>query len=80
MLPKGCTVFHNTCGTAPGCAFEKDGKVVLMLPGPPKECYAMLTKSAIPYLRRLGDREIVSHSVRIFGIGRARWTPSLRMK
>ncbi len=69
MLPKGCTVFHNTCGTAPGCAFEKDGKVVLMLPGPPKECYAMLTKSAIPYLRRLGDGEIVSHSVRIFGIG-----------
>ncbi len=69
MLPEGCTVFHNTCGTAPGCAFEKDGKVVLMLPGPPKECYAMLTKSAIPYLRRLGDGEIVSHSVRIFGIG-----------
>jgi len=69
MLPEGCTVFHNTCGTAPGCAFEKDGKVVLMLPGPPKECHAMLVKSAIPYLRRLGDGEIVSHSVRIFGIG-----------
>ncbi|MBQ1577300.1 MAG: competence/damage-inducible protein A, partial [Oscillospiraceae bacterium] len=26
MLPEGCTVFHNNCGTAPGCAFEKDGK------------------------------------------------------
>ena len=24
MLPEGCTVFHNNCGTAPGCAFEKD--------------------------------------------------------
>lgn len=69
LLPEGCTVFHNTCGTAPGCAFEKDGKIVVMLPGPPKECYAMLTKSAIPYLRRLGDGEIVSHSVRVFGIG-----------
>ncbi len=69
MLPEGCTVFHNTCGTAPGCAFEKDGKVVVMLPGPPKECYAMLVRSAIPYLRRLGDGEIVSHSVRVFGIG-----------
>lgn len=69
MLPEGCTVFHNTCGTAPGCAFEKDDKVVVMLPGPPKECYAMLVRSAIPYLRRLGDGEIVSHSVRVFGIG-----------
>lgn len=69
FLPEGCTVFHNTCGTAPGCAFEKDGKVVVMLPGPPKECRAMLIESAIPYLRRLGDGEIVSHSVRVFGIG-----------
>lgn len=69
LLPEGCTVFHNTCGTAPGCAFEKDGKIVIMLPGPPKECFAMLTKSAIPYLRKLGDGEIVSHSVRVFGIG-----------
>ncbi len=69
LLPLGCTVFHNTCGTAPGCAFEKDGKVVVMLPGPPKECRAMLIESAIPYLRRLGDGEIVSHSVRVFGMG-----------
>lgn len=69
LLPAGCTVFHNTCGTAPGCAFEKDGKVVVMLPGPPKECRAMLVESAIPYLRRLGDGEIVSHSVRVFGMG-----------
>ena len=69
MLPEGCTVFHNTCGTAPGCAFEKDGKVVVMLPGPPKECRAMFEKSAIPYLRRLSDGEIVSHSLNIFGIG-----------
>ena len=72
MLPEGCTVFHNTCGTAPGCAFEKDGKTVIMLPGPPKECRAMLLKSAIPYLKKLTDETIVSHSVRIFGIGESR--------
>ena len=48
MLPEGCTVFHNTCGTAPGCAFEKDGKIVIMLPGPPKECRAMLKESVVP--------------------------------
>ena len=69
QLPVGCTVFHNTAGTAPGCAFEKDGKTVIMLPGPPKECRTMLEVSVIPYLKRLGDGEIVSHSVHIFGIG-----------
>ena len=69
MLPEGCTVFHNTAGTAPGCAFEKDGKVVVMLPGPPKECYTMLTESAIPYLKKLSDEKIVSHTMCIFGMG-----------
>lgn len=72
MLPEGCTVFHNNCGTAPGCAFEKDGKIVLMFPGPPKECRAMMTESGIPYLRKLSDEEIVSHSVRVFGIGESK--------
>ena len=69
LLPEGCTVFHNTAGTAPGCAFKKDGKVVIMLPGPPKECRIMLEKSAIPYLRQLSDEKIVSHTINIFGIG-----------
>lgn len=69
MLPEGCTVFHNTCGTAPGCAFRKDGKVVIMLPGPPKECRAMLTESVLTYLRELSHEKIVSHTVQIFGIG-----------
>jgi len=69
MLPVGCTVFHNTCGTAPGCAFEKDGTIVIMLPGPPKECRTMMKVSVIPYLKALCDDVIVSHSIRIFGIG-----------
>lgn len=69
MLPEGCTVFHNNCGTAPGCGFEKDGKIGVMIPGPPKECNAMFRESALPYLRKLSEELIVSHSVRIFGLG-----------
>ena len=57
---------HNNCGTAPGCGFEKDGKIVVMIPGPPKECNAMFRESALPYLRKLSEELIVSHSVRIF--------------
>ena len=69
LLPEGATVFHNLWGTAPGCAFEKDGKIVIMMPGPPKECCPMFEKYAIPYLRKLSDEQIVSHSVHIFGMG-----------
>ena len=69
MLPEGCTVFYNRWGTAPGCAFKADGKTVIMMPGPPVECVPMFRTYAVPYLRSLSDEEIVSHSIRIFGIG-----------
>ena len=69
MLPEGCTVFHNLWGTAPGCAFQAEGKTVIMMPGPPVECVPMFRTYGVPYLRSLSDEEIVSHSVRIFGIG-----------
>ena len=62
-------MFHNDWGTAPGCAFQKDGKIVIMIPGPPKECNSMFRACALPYLRALSDEQIVSHSVRIFGLG-----------
>ncbi len=68
-LPAGCTVFHNRWGTAPGCAFEAQGKIVVMMPGPPNECVPMFKAYALPYLRRLSDEQIVSHSLRIFGMG-----------
>ena len=68
MLPEGCTVFHNDWGTAPGCAFEKDGTTVIMMPGPPKECNAMFRTCAMPYLRSLSDEQIVSHAVHVFGM------------
>ena len=69
MLPEGCTVFHNLWGTAPGCAFQAEGKTVIMMPGPPVECVPMFRTYGVPYLRSLSDEEIVSHSIRVFGIG-----------
>ena len=69
LLPEGCTVFHNRWGTAPGCAFEAEDKIVLMLPGPPNECVPMFREYAVPYLKKLSEEQIVSHSVRIFGLG-----------
>ena len=69
MLPVGCTVFHNDWGTAPGCAFiGDDGTIVLMLPGPPKECNAMFRACVMPYLRSLSDEQIVSHAIHVFGM------------
>ena len=69
MLPRGCTVLQNDWGTAPACAFEADGCLVIMLPGPPLECEPLLRYRVRPFLAARGDGIIVSHSVKIFGIG-----------
>ena len=69
MLPVNCTVFDNPVGTAPGCAFEEGGVHVLMLPGPPFECKYLFENRALPYLEKLMDGVIVSHEIRIFGMG-----------
>ncbi|MDR0445450.1 MAG: competence/damage-inducible protein A [Oscillospiraceae bacterium] len=78
MLPEGCVVFDNGCGTAPGCAFESDGKHVLMLPGPPRECRAMIESGMLPYLKRLAGDEIYSRNIHVFGLGESAVEARLR--
>lgn len=68
-LPEGCEVLLNDWGTAPGCVFEADGCHVIMLPGPPRECTQMWLHRARPYLEKLTGGAIVSHFIRLYGIG-----------
>lgn len=68
-LPEGSQALHNDWGTAPGCVFEADGTHVIMLPGPPRECEPMFKYRAMPYLYQLAGGCIVSHNIRVFGLG-----------
>ena len=78
-LPVGCTPFYNTCGTAPGCGFQVgNGKIVLMLPGPPKEMNAMMRHGGIDFLRSLSDEGIWTHNIMLFGMGESHVESLLR--
>ena len=80
MLPEGCVIFDNDWGTAPGCAFERDGVHAIMLPGPPSECMPMFRAHAVPYLMQFSEGVIVSRSLRIFGMGESKVESLLRDK
>lgn len=69
QVPVGGTVFHNDNGTAPGLGLEKDGKCVVMLPGPPYELEPMFLNKVRPFLMKYSDGIIVSHTVRTMNIG-----------
>ncbi len=77
-LPRGCTVFSNDWGTAPGCAMERSGQHLLMLPGPPSECLPMFRHRAMPYLAALSGGAIHSDWIRLFGIGESAMEDKLR--
>ena len=68
-MPIGATVFDNDRGTAPGLAVEKDGKTVIMLPGPPGEMIYMFENKVKPFLLSRSSLVLVSHSIYIFGLG-----------
>jgi nicotinamide-nucleotide amidase len=42
MVPRGAAVLPNKNGTAPGLWIEHDRKLILLLPGPPRELKPML--------------------------------------
>lgn len=74
MVPKDGVVFYNDLGTAPGVGFIKDGKVVVCMPGVPREMYRMWEKSVAPFLmERLAAAgeagTIASRTLRVFGVG-----------
>ncbi len=68
LLPQGCTVLPNDRGTAPGCVVQKDGKHVILLPGPPYELTLMFTEYVAPYLSQCSGGTIYSHIIGVFGI------------
>lgn len=71
-VPKGGTILENTHGTAPGMGMKKDGKCLVLLPGPPYEMSEIFEKHVVPYLSEYSSGAIVSHEVRTMGISESR--------
>lgn len=69
MVPEGALVLDNHNGTAPGLILEKNGKIAILLPGPPGELKPMFEEEVYPYLRKKQPAMIYSQMVKICGIG-----------
>lgn len=67
--PVGGTVFENRNGTAPGMGMKKDGKCLIILPGPPYEMAPMFREYGIPFLEEYRTCTIVSHEIRTIELG-----------
>ncbi|MGL4731069.1 MAG: competence/damage-inducible protein A [Clostridium sp.] len=68
-FPKDAIVLSNDNGTAPGCIIEENNKIIINLPGPPKEMKPMFEESVIPYLSKFQKEVLVSKMIKVIGIG-----------
>jgi len=70
MVPRGATSLPNANGSAPGILIEVDGRLVVLLPGPPRELQPMLTalcSAGGAIALRAGDERL--HRVSLFTTG-----------
>lgn len=69
-LPDGAHPIPNPVGTAPGFRMERDGRVVFVLPGIPREMKRMMEDTVLPWLRANRPvRSLLSATLHTQGIG-----------
>ena len=71
MMPENGIILDNHNGTAPGCIIEKNGKILIMLPGPPNELTLMYEESVKPYLMKKMQMPLFTKTYHLCGIGEA---------
>ena len=72
LVPEGAVVLPNSNGTAPGLILEKDGKIAVLLPGPPNELYPLVEKQLAPYIQSKQSAAIRSQMIKICGYGESK--------
>ena len=69
LVPECCEVLTNRNGTAPGMWFEKEGRVVVSLPGVPFEMEALMREEVIPKVKEhFALRSVVHRTMITFGL------------
>jgi nicotinamide-nucleotide amidase len=72
LIPSAQSI-PNPWGTAPGWWVEKEGRIIIALPGPPKELKRMWEEKVSPKLRqRCGEAIILSRTLKTWGLSEAK--------
>lgn len=72
MFPPEAAVLYNAIGTAPGIYLRKNDKILILLPGPPREMTRMFLNEVERRLQAdcgLDNRPIGKRTIKIMGLG-----------
>ena len=68
LVPEGAKILENDWGTAPGLQMEKDGKILILLPGVPYEMKMLFTYRVLPFLQKMTDLCLKTEVLKLYGI------------
>ena len=71
-MPESAQILPNDQGTAPGFWLEKKGKIIVSMPGPPREMTNMFEKEVKPRLISRQDSVKYYKILRTFGLGESK--------
>ncbi len=70
FVPEGAVALRNDVGTAPGLIIESYNKIIIALPGPPRELTPIVERFVLPYLKKItpGAYTIKSRTLKLMGL------------
>jgi len=68
-FPEGAIVLENDNGTANACIIENNEKIMILLPGPPREVQPLMEKDVISYLKKFSNQVVVCSKIQVINIG-----------
>ncbi|MDD8049238.1 MAG: molybdopterin-binding protein [Thomasclavelia sp.] len=71
-FPKDAYILENEVGTANGCVMSKDEKMIINLPGPPKEMTYVVDHSLKPFLKQYASNTIYTKDIITMSIGESK--------
>jgi len=74
LFPEGAEVIPNPVGTAAGFALRQEGRMIVVIPGVPREVARMLPDGVIPLLQQAfpdAASQVVTRTIKTFGLSEA---------
>ena len=68
LIPSAVAL-KNPRGTAPGWLVEKEGHIIIAMPGPPSEMHFMWENEVLPRLQKKTETVLISRTLKTFNIG-----------
>ncbi len=69
FIPENAEILFNPCGTAPGILLKEQGRIIIMLPGPPREMTRVFEEAVLPILKQDNKQLVISRYYNLSDIG-----------